>query len=248
MSLENLLKLNKLASGVICNIYKDEPVVKITEEVMFPVAEAILDSLVREHLPPEFAHETGKELICIIGIDSKPLYAAREILRERQQSVGVDGVKGSYSREFRPLEHLDEKFVNAVVYSTFHYLFNRPLHEMAPSGICSNRGNSHFTVTLTLTAPELTAALEKFISRNDIAIAKTSDHEIKLRLISGVENTNAYVKSMNDKLNEVSAILNDARREIVTGIDSIKRIGGTLLDLVTPLTKSAKPKAGKKEK
>ena len=51
MTIENLVELNKLAQNVIENVYppvSDEP--PITAEVMFPVAVAILDSLVREHL------------------------------------------------------------------------------------------------------------------------------------------------------------------------------------------------------
>ena len=246
MSLENLLKLNKLARGVIRNVYKDEPGEKITEAVMFPVAEAILDSLVREHLPPHFAGTAEKELIFIIGIDGKSLHAARAILREDEEPEGmVTTPKGGLMQEFRPFERLDEQFVNAVVYSTFYYLFNKPLHEMAPSGICSNRENSQFTVTLTLTATELTGALEKFISKNQISISKTSDRELKVRMISGIENTNAYVKSMNDKLNEVSAIINDFRREVVTIVDGIARTANKLLDLVTPLAVKTK---GKKDK
>lgn len=81
--------------------------------------------------------------------------------------------------------------------------------------------------------------MERFIVDNCAAIAE-AECDYKSRLMSSVGNTNAYVKSMNDKLNEVSAIVNDFRREIVGLTESVSRGVNKLLDLVTPLTVSKK--------
>ena len=111
---------------------------------------------------------------------------------------------------------------------------------MAPAGVCSNSEKSLFTLTMEITADGLTQAMNRFITHNQLAMAEATEREYKSRLLSGVENTNAYVKSMNDKLNEVSAIVNDFRREIVGLTESVSRGVNKLLDLVTPLTVSKK--------
>ena len=98
---------------------------------------------------------------------------------------------------------------------------------------------------MEITAEGLTQAMNRFITHNQLAIAEATEREYKSRVLSGIENTNAYVKSMNDKLNEVSAIINDFRREVVAVVDGVARTANKLLDLVTPL--STKPK-GKKDK
>ncbi len=243
---ENLLELNKLAQNVIENVYppvSDEP--PITTEVMFPVAVAILDSLVREHLPPAFGQYPNKVLVCTIGIEGKVLQAAHKLLLENRNTKKVEGSSKSFSQEFGVYSRLGDRFVNELLYATFNYLFGLHLHQMAPAGVCSNSEKSLFTLTMEITAEGLTQAMNRFITHNQLAMAEATEREYKSRVLSGIENTNAYVKSMNDKLNEVSAIINDFRREVVTVVDGVARTANKLLDLVTPL--SVKPK-GKKDK
>ena len=243
---ENLLELNKLAQNVIENVYppvSDEP--PITTEVMFPVAVAILDSLVREHLPPAFGQDPNKVLVCTIGIEGKVLQAAHKLLLENRNTKKVEGLPKSFSQEFGVYSRLEDRFVNELLYATFNYLFGLNLHQMAPAGVCSNSEKSLFTLTMEITAEGLTQAMNRFITHNQLAMAEATEREYKSRVLSGIENTNAYVKSMNDKLNEVSAIINDFRREVVAVVDGVARTANKLLDLVTPL--STKPK-GKKDK
>ena len=246
MTIENLVELNQLAQNVIENVYppiSDEP--PITAEVMFPVAVAILDSLVREHLPPAFGQDPNKVLVCTIGIEGKVLQAAHRLLLENRNATKVEGSSKSFSQEFGIYSRLEDRFVNSLLYSTFNYLFGLNLHQMVPAGICSNSEKSLFTLTMEITADGLTQAMNRFITHNQLAMAEATEREYKSRVLSGIENTNAYVKSMNDKLNEVAAIINDFRREVVTIVDGVARTANKLLDLVTPL--SAKPK-GKKDK
>ena len=246
MTIENLVELNKLAQNVIENVYpavSDEP--PITAEVMFPVAVAILDSLVREHLPPAFGQDPNKVLVCTIGIEGKVLQAAHRLLLENRNATKVEGSSKSFSQEFGVYSRLEDRFVNSLLYSTFNYLFGLNLHQMAPAGVCSNSEKSLFTLTMEITAEGLTQAMNRFITHNQLAMAEATEREYKSRVLSGIENTNAYVKSMNDKLNEVSAIINDFRREVVAVVDGVARTANKLLDLVTPL--STKPK-GKKDK
>ena len=241
MTIENLVELNQLAQNVIENAYppiSDEP--PITAEVMFPVAVAILDSLVREHLPPVFGQDPYKVLVCTIGIEGKVLQTAHKLLLENRNATKVEGSSKSFSQEFGVYSRLEDRFVNSLLYSTFNYLFGLNLHQMAPAGVCSNSEKSLFTLTMEITADDLTQAMNRFITHNQMAMAEATEREYKSRLLSGVENTNAYVKSMNDKLNEVSAIVNDFRREIVGLTESVSRGVNKLLDLVTPLTVSKK--------
>lgn len=159
---------------------------------------------------------------------------------ENRNATKVEGSSKSFSQEFGVYSRLEDRFVNSLLYSTFNYLFGLNLHQMAPAGVCSNSEKSLFTLTVEITADGLTQAMNRFITHNQLAMAEATEREYKSRLLSGVENTNAYVKSMNDKLNEVSAIVNDFRREIVGLTESVSRGVNKLLDLVTPLTVSKK--------
>ncbi len=246
MTVENLLQLNKMAQGVINNIYPDSPAIIINEAVMYPVASAILENLIHEYLPPDFGLSHDKALTCVINIDGKVLRDAYKISLAQRGSENEEGAQVGRPQEFSTYVRLEDHFVNSLLYSTFNYLFKQMLHEMAPAGICSNEEKSHFTLTLSITAEGLSTALNSFISNNKAAIAVASESEYKTRVLAGVENTNAYTKSINDKLNEVAAIINDFRREVVAVLDTLSFGVNKILDIVIP-EKVKKTRTSKKD-
>ncbi len=245
MSVENLNELNDLAKRVIENVYPNSDTVVITQEAMFPVVKVILDGLTREYMPPEFGRNVNQPLDCTIHIESDVLRKAYQIVEGNQNSTDGDDRSSRRIRNFAEFGRLEDEFVNRLLGQVIHYIFGEPLHVMVPAGICTNSGRTLFTLTTQFTAEQLTQTMERFIVHNQLAIAEAGERDYKSRLISGVENTNAYVKSMNDKLNEVSAIIGDFRREVVGLTESVSRSVNKLLDLVTPLTVSKKSSAKK---
>ena len=240
MSVENLNELNNLAKRVIENVYPNSDTVEIAPEAMYPVVKVILDGLTREYMPPEFGRQANSQLICTIHIESDVLRKACRIVEENYNSKDDNDRTSRGTRNFGQFSRLEDEFVDRLLGQVIYYIFGEPLHVMAPAGICTNSGRTLFTLTTEFTAEQLTQAMERFITHNQLAMAEATEREYKSRLLSGVENTNAYVKSMNDKLNEVSAIVNDFRREIVGLTESVSRGVNKLLDLVTPLTVSKK--------
>lgn len=240
MSVENLNELNNLAKRVIENVYPNSDTVEITPEAMYPVVKVILDGLTREYMPPEFGRQANSQLICTIHIESDVLRKACRIVEENHNSKDDNDRTSRGTRNFDQFSRLEDEFVDRLLGQVIYYIFGEPLHVIAPAGICTNSGRTLFTLTTEFTAEQLTQAMERFIVDNCAAIAEAAECDYKSRLMSSVGNTNAYVKSMNDKLNEVSAIVNDFRREIVGLTESVSRGVNKLLDLVTPLTVSKK--------
>lgn len=243
---DNLNRLNYLATGLLANLREDEGVRRITEDGMFPVVECILESLVREYFPPQHGIRHANSIVCTITIEGDVLRKARQIIDTgKSLAEGSDFQTANY-RHFQ----LDEHFTHAVISSAFIYIFNKDLYQLAPAGICANKDYSLFTITMTINYSEIATALELFISQNENLKVAQIEKDNQARVLTAVENTNAYIKSMNDKLNEVSATLKDARKEIIEAIDLAKRVTCKVVDIVTPLSAYLlpKPKAGKKEK
>lgn len=244
-SVDNLNRLNYLATGALAKLNDNEGVRPITEDGMFPVVECILESLVREYLPPQHEIRHANSITCTIIIEGDVLRKSRLIIDSGKPLAEASGFQTANYRHFQ----LDEHFTYSVICSAFHYIFNKDLYQLAPAGICANRDYSLFTITMTVNYSEIATALELFISKNENLKIVQLEKDNQVRILTAVENTNAYIKSVNDKLNEVSATLNDARKEIVEAIALVKRVTCKVVDIVTPLSAHLlpKPKADKKK-
>lgn len=121
-------------------------------------------------------------------------------------------------------------------------------HKFEYEKVCTSSNGLFATITLDFESAHFRQHLYQFQNTVNTDLALLTEVNQRNEAYADIARIKGYMVSINDKLNEVSAILNDARREIVDGLDSVKRMGAKLLDLITPLTKTSKPKAGKKEK
>lgn len=224
---ERVAKLNEMAKnveGAISNYTRKEIVKPDTTNRDILVAH-VLCELARE----EF--DNSHRLFSVTIAFPKEILQKLKWDTVNQEHVGFQNKNGAYIRTI--LEAVTEIF---------------PGHNFKYEHVCTNADCSFATITLDFEADKYSQSLFHFRDKVNVELTLSADANQRSETYADIAKIKGYMVSINDKLNEVSAVLNDARREIVAGIESTIRTGGKLLDLVTPLTKSMKPKVGKKEK